>query len=121
MIFSPWPMILRSLPMTDFSPPDGALIDRCAPLAPAGRVVRGSSDLGSAVDPRVNIKAPDQTYVRKHRTDGNVTTDPWWNCVESGAQPRGGRWTSLVAGKSKYSARVRAKGAGMERMRGPTL
>ena len=25
MILSPWPMILRSLPMTDFSPVDGAL------------------------------------------------------------------------------------------------
>jgi hypothetical protein len=61
MIFRPWPMILRSLPMTDFSPLEGALMDGCGPagpLAPAGRVVRGSSAFGSADGLRVNMKSP---------------------------------------------------------------
>jgi len=47
--------------MTDFSPLDGALIDGCWPLPPAGRAVRGSSVLGSAEELRVNMKAPDET------------------------------------------------------------
>src|SRR5215831_15696667 len=52
MIFSPWPMILRSLPITDFSPFEGALIDSAFVL-----VVR-SSTLGSTVELRVNMKSP---------------------------------------------------------------
>jgi len=48
-------MILRSFPITDFSPFEGALIDACAPL---GRAVRGSSGLGSVEELRVDMKAP---------------------------------------------------------------
>jgi hypothetical protein len=64
MIFKPWPMILRSLPMTDFSPLEAAVIDRCAPLAPGVRT--GSSGLGSTEELRVNMKTPSQGDVTHH-------------------------------------------------------
>ena len=56
MIFSPWPVILRSFPMTDFSPVDGALITL---LVLPGDVVRGSGILGPADGLRVNMEAPE--------------------------------------------------------------
>src|SRR5262245_18856128 len=64
MIFSPWPMILRSLPMMDFSPLEGALMDGCALLVLPGRVLRGSSVFGSADELRVNIEAPKVLLVK---------------------------------------------------------
>ena len=53
---TPWPMILRSVPITDFSPVEGALIDDSALLAQLGRAVR--SGFGSADELRVNMKSP---------------------------------------------------------------
>src|SRR6516225_3270411 len=53
-------MILRSFPMTDFSPLEGAVIDRSTPVPPVGRVVRCSSVCGSTEELRVNMKAPDE-------------------------------------------------------------
>ena len=55
MILSPWAMIFRSFPITDFSPLEGALIDGCTP---PGRVVRASSAFGSTEELRVNIEIP---------------------------------------------------------------
>src|SRR5215472_16975941 len=52
MILSPWPMILRSLPMTDFSPLDGGVSDRLA----------GDWVFGSTEALRVNMKSPDDCY-----------------------------------------------------------
>jgi len=46
--------------MTDFSPLEGAVIDRSAPLPPLGRVVRCSSIFGSTEALRVNMKSPDE-------------------------------------------------------------
>jgi hypothetical protein len=46
--------------MTDLSPLEGAVMDRCVPLATEGRVVRESSVLGSTDELRVNMKAPDE-------------------------------------------------------------
>ena len=60
MILRPWPMILRSFPITDFSPVEGALIDDSALLVLVGRVVRGSSALSSAGELRVNMKSPNE-------------------------------------------------------------
>src|SRR5690349_24123751 len=56
MILRPWPMILRSLPITDFSPVDGVLIDDSAPSVLLGRAVR--SGFGAADELRVNMKSP---------------------------------------------------------------
>jgi hypothetical protein len=50
--------------MTDFSPVEGAVIDRCVS-------VRGSSVLGSAGKLRVNMKAP--WLVSQHRLYDNAT------------------------------------------------
>jgi hypothetical protein len=52
-------MILRSLPITDFSPVEGELITL---LVPVGVVVRGPSGLGSAGELRVNMKSPNEAY-----------------------------------------------------------
>src|SRR5262249_967622 len=52
MILSPWPMILRSLPMTDFSPLEGGVSDRLA----------GDWVFGSTEALRVNMKSPDDCY-----------------------------------------------------------
>jgi hypothetical protein len=49
-------MILRSFPITDFSPLEGALTGDWAPL---GRV-RGSSGLGSVEELRVYMNSPDE-------------------------------------------------------------
>src|SRR5215813_15397930 len=64
MILSPWPMILRSLPITDLAPISAALGRRCGwggcgalRLGPALLLI-GSSFLGSAVELRVNICSP---------------------------------------------------------------
>jgi len=46
--------------MTDFSPLEGVSMDRCTPLPPAGRLVRGSSVFGSTEELRVNMKAPNK-------------------------------------------------------------
>ena len=46
--------------MTDFSPLEGAVIDRSTPVPPVGRVVRCSSVCGSTEELRVNMKAPDE-------------------------------------------------------------
>ena len=79
MILSPWPMILRSLPMTDFSPPDGGVRDRCPLLAPLGPVVRDSV-LGSIEEPRVNMKAPDEIKATMV-IPGEDQLDEWWKYV----------------------------------------
>src|SRR5262245_19812766 len=64
MILSPWPMILRSLPITDLAPTSVELGRRCTGggcgavrLGPALLLI-GSSFLGSAVELRVNICFP---------------------------------------------------------------
>jgi hypothetical protein len=57
MILSPWPMILRSLPITDFSPVEGELITL---LVLVGVVVRGPSGCGPADELRVNMKSPNE-------------------------------------------------------------
>jgi hypothetical protein len=59
MIFSPWPMILRSFPMTDFSPVEGALITL---LVLVGDVVRGSGIFGPADELRVNMETPECSW-----------------------------------------------------------
>ena len=43
--------------MTDFSPLEGAVMDRCVSVV---RVVRGSSVFGSTDELRVNMRAPDE-------------------------------------------------------------
>jgi len=55
MIFSPWPMILRSLPITDFSPVEGELITLLVLVRGA---VRGSGMFGPADGLRVNMEVP---------------------------------------------------------------
>jgi len=44
--------------MTDFSPLEGSVIDRSAPVLPFGRVVRCSIVFGSTEELRVNMKPP---------------------------------------------------------------
>src|SRR5262245_47159536 len=58
MIFNPWPMIFRSLPITDFSPLGVLWARGCGLRTALERGVRGSSACGSAGELRVNIKAP---------------------------------------------------------------
>src|SRR5215472_7582465 len=64
MILSPWPMILRSLPITDLAPTSDAEARRCGGgccgalrLGPV-LFFSGSSFLGSTVALRVNIGLP---------------------------------------------------------------
>src|SRR5215471_178676 len=57
MILRPWPMILRSFPITDFSPVEGALIDASAPMMLLARAVRSG---GAADELRVNMKSHDE-------------------------------------------------------------
>jgi hypothetical protein len=52
--------VLRSFPITDFSPLEGSLIDGWAPL---GRAVRGSSGLGAVDELRVNMTSPNEISV----------------------------------------------------------
>jgi hypothetical protein len=56
--------------MTDFSPLEGAVMDRCASVV---RAVRGSSGFGSAGEPRVNMKAPER-FSWKDCTNREVST-----------------------------------------------
>jgi hypothetical protein len=46
--------------MTDFSPLEGAVIDRCTSLPLFGWVVRCSSIFGSTEELRVNMMPPDE-------------------------------------------------------------
>ena len=74
MILSPWPMILRSIPITDFSPVEGELITL---LVPVGVVVRGPSGCGPADELRVNHGNPQKvvgealpTIMARETTEG---------------------------------------------------
>src|SRR5438105_13277878 len=78
MILSPWPMIFRSLPMTDFSPLEGALKCDCAPFAPLGRAVRRSIVLGASVGLRWNMESARGVV---GRTAAKAAANTWWNCV----------------------------------------
>src|SRR6476646_11820693 len=78
MILSPWPMIFRSLPMTDFSPLEVALKCDCSPFAPLGRAVRRSIVLGSSVGLRWNMESPRGIV---GRTAVKAAANRWWNCV----------------------------------------
>src|SRR5215831_1388912 len=70
MILSPWPMILRSLPITDLAPTSDAEARRCGGgccgalrLGPV-LFLSGSSFLGSTVALRVNIGLPRWSFVK---------------------------------------------------------
>ena len=84
MILSPWPMIFRSLPMTDFSPLEVALKCDCAPFAPLGRPVRRSIVLGSSVGLRWNMESPRGVV---DRTTVKVAANTWWNYVVTSIWP----------------------------------
>jgi hypothetical protein len=81
MILSPWPMIFRSLPMTDFSPLEVALKCDCAPFAPLGRAVRRSIVLGSSVGLRWNMDSPRGVV---GRTAAKAAANTWFNYVVLG-------------------------------------
>src|SRR5262249_55447634 len=60
MILSPSPMILRSFPMTDFSPLDGGVRSRCLPSSGLGAEVCDGA-LAPTEELRVNtIASPDE-------------------------------------------------------------
>jgi hypothetical protein len=82
-----WPMILRSFPITDFSPLEGALMDGWAPLAPVGRVERDSIGLGSAEELRVNIEVPQgvRASTNNHGTRMHRGPARRFNLIESAA------------------------------------
>src|SRR5215510_5636997 len=72
-------MILRSLPITDFSPGVAVFARGCGLRTPAVRAVRGSSAGGSAEELRVNIKPPsvrciDRTYINSSSGDGRIVS-----------------------------------------------
>src|SRR5215831_6601407 len=93
MILRPWPMILRSFPITDFSPVEGALIDDSAPMLLLGCAVR--SGFGAADELRVNMKSPNEFRLALQAPHRNmVPTVPATKTRQSVAQrlraPRGG-------------------------------
>ena len=73
MILRPWPMILRSFPMTDFSPLDCALITL---LVLVGGVVRGSGIFGPADGLRVNMETPEGLVKPTARRGNPLTWHP---------------------------------------------
>ena len=63
-------MILRSFPITDFSPVEGALIDDSAPLLLLGCAVR--SGFGAADELRVNMKSPNEIRLALQASHRNM-------------------------------------------------
>jgi len=78
-------MILRSFPITDFSPVEGALIDDSAPLLLLGCAVR--SGFGAADELRVNMKSPNENRLALQAPHRNmIPTVPATKTRQSVAQ-----------------------------------
>src|SRR5262249_14547968 len=77
-------MILRSFPITDFSPVEGALIDDSTPLVPFGAARSG---FGAADELRVNMKSPNDNRLALQASHRNmIPTVPATKTRQSAAQ-----------------------------------